>query len=102
MAAPGGAGRELALGVEFVAQVVERVVLAVRVGAERGPGCGDQVVEVGQSAGQAGGEGGRSRRTAAGSMSSALVSVPMAETAVVVAAGYLLKIGVRVVRCGWS
>ena len=44
------------MGVEFVAQVVERVVLAVRVGAEGGPGCGDQVVQVGERAGEPGAE----------------------------------------------
>ena len=49
-------GRQLALGVEFVAQVVQGIGLAVRMGAERGPGGGDQVVKVGESAGQLGTE----------------------------------------------
>ena len=49
-------GWKLALGFEFVAQVVQGVVLAVRLGAEGGPGRGDQVVQVGQGAGQAGAE----------------------------------------------
>ncbi len=73
-------GRKLALGFEFVAQVVEGVFLAVRMGAERGAGCGDQVVEVGQGAGQAAAEP-ADLGDSSGTMSSALASVPMAETA---------------------
>ena len=53
MAAPGHVlGAELALCAEFVAEVVERVVLAVGVGAERGPGGGEQVVEVVERGGE--------------------------------------------------
>ena len=73
-------GWKLALGLEFVAQVVQRVVLAVRLGADGGAGGGDQVVEVGQGPGQPR----RSRPTSAdssGIRSSARVSVPRAEAA---------------------
>jgi hypothetical protein len=42
------------LRVEFVAQVVQRIELAVRMGAEGGPGGGQQVVKVGECAGQPG------------------------------------------------
>jgi hypothetical protein len=49
-------GRKLALRVEFIAQVVQGVVLAVRVGAERGPGGSDEVVKVGERAGEPGTE----------------------------------------------
>ena len=73
-------GRKLALGFEFVAQVVQGVVLAVRLGAEGGPGRGDQVVQVGQGPGQAGAEP-ADLRDSSGIRSSALASVPMAETA---------------------
>jgi hypothetical protein len=44
------------LGVEFVAQVVQGVRLAVRVGAERGTAGCDQVVQVSQDAGETGAE----------------------------------------------
>ena len=45
-------GAELALCGEFVAEVVERVFLAVGVGAERGLGCGEQIVEVVEGGGE--------------------------------------------------
>jgi len=41
-------GAEMALRGEFVAEVVEGVFLAVGVGAERGLGSGEQIVEVAQ------------------------------------------------------
>ena len=43
MAAPVLPARELALAREFVAQVVQRIGLAVRVGAEGSPGGGDEI-----------------------------------------------------------
>ena len=73
-------GRKLALGFEFVAQVVQGVVLAVCLGAEGGPGRGDQVVQVGQGPGQAAAEP-ADLGDSSGIRSSALASVPMAETA---------------------
>jgi hypothetical protein len=49
-------GRALAMGVEFVAQVVQRIGLAVRIVAEGGPGGCDEVVKVGERAGEPGAE----------------------------------------------
>ena len=89
-------GRQLALGFEFVAQVVEGVVFTVCMGAEGGPGRGDQVVQVGQGAGQAGAEPAdlrvqqRDRVECPGERAHGRNSV-------VVPAGHLLKISVRVV-----
>ena len=72
---------ELALGVEFVAQVVQRIGLAVRIGAEGGPGGCDEVVKVGERAGQPDAEPADLGSTGAGIVSSALASLPMAEAA---------------------
>ena len=95
MAAPG-ARAEVALGVEFVAQVVQGIVLAVRVGAEGGPGGGDQVVQVGERAGEPGAEpadlGAQERDRVQGSGERAQGARRRCR-----AAGYLLKISVRVV-----
>ena len=89
-------GRKLALGFEFVAQVVQRVVLAVRLGAEGGAGRGDQVVEVGQGPGQPGAE-----PADLGAQQRNQVQRPgeraQGRDRGVVPAGDLLKISVRVV-----
>lgn len=91
-------GRELAERVEFVAQVVQGVVLAVRVGAEGGPGGGDQVVQVGKGPGEPGTEpadlGNQKRNRVEGSDECA-----HGGSDAVVSARYLLEVSVRVV--GW-
>jgi hypothetical protein len=111
------ARRELALGVEFVAQVVQRIAFAVPLRAEsRAGGCGE-VAEVGECTGQAVAEsadlGGQNRDQvkSAGDLASGGGAEPQAgEPAVpcrrgglVVSVGYLLRVNVRVVvRLGYG
>ena len=89
-------GWKLALGLELVAQVVQRVVLAVRLGADGGAGGGDQVVEVGQGPGQP-----RAEPAHLGGQQRNQVQRPGERTQGrdrgVVPAGGLVKIGVGVV-----